>query len=87
MTVQKLNYVDDSPEDHLDVVPGMIDTDSSEDGVSLILVTNMCYMDKCIEPGQNVAAALETGVQTRICDNCGSQDVDAWNTEEDTDKC
>ena len=35
MTVQKLNNVNDSPEDHLDVVPGLIDTDSSEDGVSL----------------------------------------------------
>jgi hypothetical protein len=66
MTVQKFNYVDDGPEDHLDVVPGLIDTDSSEDGVSLILVTNMCYMDKYIEPGQNVAAAVEAGVQTSV---------------------
>ena len=44
-------------------------------------------MDSYIEPSQNVAAAVEAGVQTRICDKCGSQDVDAWNTEEDTDKC
>ena len=46
MTVQKLNHVEDSHEDHLDVVPGLLDADSSEAGVSLILVTNMCFMDK-----------------------------------------
>ena len=34
-----------------------------------------------IEPGQAVAAAVDAGVQKRICDNCGSQDVDAWNIE------
>ena len=87
MTVQKLNYVDDGPEDHLDVVLGLIDPDSSEDGVSLILVTNMCCMDKCIDPGRNVAAAIEAGVQARICDNCGSQDVGAWNTEAGINTC
>ena len=31
MTVQKMKYVDDSPEDHLDVVPGLLDSDFSED--------------------------------------------------------
>ncbi len=34
-----------------------------------------------------VAAAVEAGVQTRICDHCGSQDVDAWNIEAGIDTC
>ena len=47
----------------------------------------MCVTDKCIHPGRAVAAAVEAGVQTRICDQCGASDVDAWNVEEGIDRC
>ena len=85
MTSPKKVYFEDGPEDALDDVPGILDEDFNEDSIHLICVTNMCVTDKCIDPGQAVAAAVEAGVQTTICDQCGSTDVDAWNVEDGID--
>jgi hypothetical protein len=87
ITAQKLVYFEDGPEDGLDVVPGILDDDFAADDIHSICVTNMTVTDKCIVPGQGVAAAVEAGVQTRVCDQCGFQDVDAWNDEPGIDRC
>ena len=72
---------DDAP---VEVVPGIWGT-GDEQGMVCVVGTD--EFDTVLEPGTKVAELHVATLQTRVCEDCGFQDTDAWVSTSDDPKC
>jgi len=62
----------------VEAVPGI--WDSGDERLGMLCVTSRDEFDVVLEPGVKVAEAHSAAIQTRVCQDCGGIDTDAWLT-------
>ena len=67
-----------------DVAPGMWEPGPTE---GLVFVANTTEFDQRVEKGATVDVVAEAAVQTRVCQACGAEDMDAWPAKPGDQRC
>merc|ERR1712026_473287 len=67
-----------------DVAPGMWVSGAKE---GLVFVANTTEFDQVVEAGTTLGVVAMAGVQTRVCEDCGMVDTDAWPSGPQERRC